>query len=789
MSEQYFPENFFAATKEYNTYENHVPAPCIRKTFEAKPCKKAEITVCGLGFYQLFINGKEITKGFLAPYISNPDDMVYYDKYDVTDILQNGKNAVGLILGNGMQNCHGGRVWDFDIARFRSVPRFAMCITYTLENGETVTIDADESFKTAPSQILFDDLRSGVIVDAGAEQKGWSTPGFDDSAWCNVFKVEKPRGEYKICTASPIKAFKELKAKCITDTKICKRYNNRENMRLNTPYKFDFKDETAKLYDFGENTAGVLKIKIKGEKGQMLFIQACEFVNSKGEPSYQNIDFYPDGYAQTVRFICSGDEDEFVTPFCYFGMRYAVVYGLKEGQANDEFLTFLVCSSDHAERANFTCSNETMNTLGKMVRTSDLANFYYFPTDCPHREKNGWTGDAAASAERFLISLDCKATFEEWLRNIRKAQADNGSLPGIVPTGGWGFEWGNGPAWDNILTELCWQIYRIYGDLTPAKESSEAMLRYLSYVSQRRREDGLIAIGLGDWLQPLRGAGDPTAPLELTDSVMVVYIAEKSEKLFEALGLTMHRDFACELKNSVKKAIRDNLIDFSTMTVSSRCQTAQAICIYYGIFEQGEKARACDVLVDLIHEKNDHVDCGLIGLRTVFHTLSACGQGELAFKMITRRDFPSFGLFIDQGYTSLPENFIPEDETDSPASLNHHFFGDISNWFIQRVVGLCVNPKNNNADSLDITPDFIPSLNSAAGYCTLPCGRADVKWSKNGEDITLEITCPDKANGYIRLPKGYVFSDPERARGKLHYSCVTPLKAGTYTVIADKSRF
>ena len=166
-----FPKTFYAATKEYTTYEKHVPAPYIRRTFSIGDVSKAEVLVSGLGFYDLFLNGKRITKGLLAPYISNPDDVVYFDRYDVTALLQSGENAIGLLLGNGMQNCPGGRVWDFDIARFRGVPRFALRLTATLKSGEMFTLDADERFRTAPSAILFDDLRSGVFYDARREDE------------------------------------------------------------------------------------------------------------------------------------------------------------------------------------------------------------------------------------------------------------------------------------------------------------------------------------------------------------------------------------------------------------------------------------------------------------------------------------------------------------------------------------------------------------------------------------------------------------------------------------------
>ena len=180
----YFPQTFFKASDEYSTYEKHINAPLIRKTFEAGKFETAEIIISGLGFYDLFLNGEKITKGLLAPYISNPDDIVYFDKYDVSDLLAEGKNTVGIILGNGMQNSMGGRIWEFDIARFRNAPCFAFALVLTDKSGEKTVIEADESFKHKPSAVIFDDLRSGCFYDANLESDGWLANDYDDNTGC-----------------------------------------------------------------------------------------------------------------------------------------------------------------------------------------------------------------------------------------------------------------------------------------------------------------------------------------------------------------------------------------------------------------------------------------------------------------------------------------------------------------------------------------------------------------------------------------------------------------------------
>ncbi len=778
-----FPKKFYKATEAYNTYEKHVNAPYLRADLDLQAGLHYAVTVTGLGFYRLFVNGTEITKGLLAPYISSPDDLVYFDRYDITDhVRTEGGNTIALLLGNGMQNAPGGRVWDFDVAHFRGAPRFAMELTSVDEAGTETNEDIGGRFKTAPSPILFDDLRSGCFYDANLEQPGWNEPGFDDRAWRPVLPAEAPRGERRLCDTDPITVQKTIKAVAIQEAVMDTRLNNRSNMRLDTQFKFSALGQTGVMFDFGVNTAGVCRLTLDGKKGQKIFIQFCEMLTSDGRPSYQNTgSFYPDGYGQTAYYVCKGEKGEtFVPSFCYFGYRCAVVYGLEPDQICDDTLVMLVANSDLKERGGFTCSDTVMNRLGDMARVSDLANFWYFPTDCPHREKNGWTGDAACSAEHMLLTLTPERSYREWLRSICKAQNGKGQLPGIVPTGGWGFEWGNGPAWDNVLSELCWQINRLRGDLTPASECADSLLRYVAYIAANREADGLIHFGLGDWLQPGKGAGDPIAPVRLTSSVIAMYIANKSADLFDALGRDLSRDFARRLAQELRQAVRDNLIDFGTMTALPRCQTAQAICLYYGVFSESERARAGEVLLDIIHENDDHFDCGMIGMRVLFHVLSMLGQGELAYQMITRTDYPSYGMFVRRGLTSLPEDFMKDKDLDCCNSLNHHFFGDIVSWFLQRVVGICVNPRGISPDQIDVTPDFLNALDHAEGFYTAPAGKVSVKWAKADKAATLEIEAPDGVTGHIRLPAGWVFVDEKRTGGCLHGSNFTGLKPGAY---------
>jgi len=255
-----------------------------------------------------------------------------------------------------------------------------------------------------------------------------------------------------------------------------------------------------------------------------------------------------------------------------------------------------------------------------------------------------------------------------------------------VPTGGWGFKWGNGPCWDQVLVVLPYFVYKYRGDKKILKENAHAILRYLDYLDRNLNEKGLIDFGLGDWVHANRDAGKPVCPIEVSNTIISMNIAAMSERVFEVLGLELQRQFAKGFKEKLRNNIRKHLVNFSTMTVLGRCQTAQALAIAYGVFDESERPKAIEVLLKLIEEKDYYIDVGMHGLRVIFHVLSDAGYADIAYKMIARKDPPSYGHWVEQGFTSLPEEFRP-DYTDFATSYNHHFLGDISNWFIQGICG------------------------------------------------------------------------------------------------------
>lgn len=659
---------------------------------------------------------------------------MYYDEYEVA--LDAGENVIGVILGNGFQNNPGGYIWDFDTADFRSAPMLAMTVT----QGQRILLHSDESFRVAPSPIRSDDYRFGEYYDANYEIEGWNQVGFDDSAWKSSIYASAPKGELRLTDVAPI--LKEMEIEPV-DIIEC---------------------EDGYIYDFGISNAGVCRLSISGSKGQKIELRYADSLRDG------DIDLAPVWFVREMwerdkhivhrdTYVCKGiDREEYQPSFTYHGFRYVKVSGITKDQATKELLTYFVYHTELNTRGDFSCSDRVATTLQEMTRRSIVSNFHHFPTDCPQREKNGWTADAALSCEAALVNFDPERNYREWMRNICKAQREDGALPGIVPTGGWGFHWGNGPAWDSVLAWIPYYTYIYRGQTEMVTESATTFLSYLRYLRGRCDEKGLLSIGLGDWCHV--GGIKPKAPLIVTDTVMSMDIASKIAVMLDAVHMTEEADYARGEAEKYREAIRKELIDFDTMLVKGECQSSQAMALYYGIFDSSEENAAFENLLNMIHAFDDHIDVGVLGGRVIFHVLTRFGYSDLAYKMITRDDYPSYGNWIKRGATTLWENFHPE----SVNSKNHHFWGDISAWFIKCITGIQLNPNKNDANEIMIAPSFVTALDHASAYHITPRGKISVSWRRENECIILDLEIPHGISATAEMESHFCFENGERSK-------------------------
>lgn len=747
-----FSKEFVCERYERSTYLRHIPAPLFRKSIILNRDELyGEITLCGLGFYDLFINGKKVTKGYLAPYISNPDHILYYDHYDLSAYLQTGENVIGIMLGDGFLNGKT-RIWDFMDNVFNSSPKLAL----SLKIGSNTYTAKDFVCKTGP--IWFNDLRSGVFYDKRLEEQGWASPGYhEDDSWHAPLEAECPKGRAKLCEAEPIVVTREIKPISVLPGEInafTEQSSKTSGMHGQPLQEPPVPVTNGYIYDFGENNAGIFRLKIKGYPGQRIDIQAGEFLTD-GKLDYNNVMYTPDGYCQRDIYIVGSNEEEIFEPmFTYHGFRYLYVYGITEEQATEDLLTYLVMSSDLPKRGGFHCSDKIANLIFEMCMRSDISNFYYFPTDCPQREKNGWTGDAQASAEHMILTIGAEKSWREWLHNIRAAQLESGKLPAIIPTDTWGYGRHCGPAWDKVLFELPYIVYKYRGETGIIEDNADTMMRYLHYIWGLKDEKGVLCVGLGDWLPVDKMVSCSDVPLSFSTTLMTYDICCKATEMLNVIGRHEDAAFAKRFADELRETLRREFLHKDTMTIESNCQSAQALGIYYNVFDEDEKPQAFRILMDMLHKDGDRYTCGFLGMRILFHVLSMYGESEYAYHLITDTTYPSYGFFAARGDTTLPEQFLP-DELIVKRSLNHHFFGDVAQWYMRYPGGIHVESSH----TVKIKPVFISTLEFAEAYHILPAGEIRVSWHRNEQGIILNVSCPAEVCGKVHLPEGFQFAD------------------------------
>ena len=694
-----------------------VNAPYLRKNFECKTKpEKASIFLCGLGWHVLYVNGQKADDRVLAPTVSQFDKHVSYIEYDVTKLLKNGTNVVVVLLGNGLYNCRVPK-WSFDKAPWRDYPKMLCDIVI---DGTTVAA-SDASWKVHNSPITFNEFRNGQYYDARQEVPGFADPELDDSAWKNAALCMPPGGRVIREIVQPCKITQSYPAVSSRFITFC---------------------ET--VYDFGTNLTGWCRIKVKGDAGAEVKIRYSEQVDPiSGHINCQEIAPYDNfGIFQTDSYILKGEPEgeEYEPSFAYHGFRYAQIWICGKAELLDIQAQFV--HTAFAEIGNFESSDSMLNTLQRNTIQSFKSNFTGIPTDCPHREKNGWTGDAAVVAETGLWNFDMEAGYSNFLQIVADTQRPNGQLPGIAPTGGWGFNWGGGPAWDNILFEYPWQIYLFYGKTELIERFYDNFLLYLEYCSTREEKDGLLDFGLGDWCHWDRAA---ITPVEVTSSGY--YYQNLLRTAFFADLLDKKGD-AKECRERAKRIRKSFLQKFAhdDGTFADQSLTATAAALYFGLVENCEMEKCVKMLAMQVREHKHKADFGILGAKYLPRVLAEYGYADDALEILTQKEFPGWGWQVEHGATSLWENWNGKD------SQNHIMFGDISAWMYQYLGGVRPLKETPGFRKFEIKPCFVQKLDHVKVFYQSPFGLIRSEWTRKDKKVLCEFDIPAGSSADIILP-------------------------------------
>ena len=702
--------NFIKADILFVKEFNKDKSPCVmfRKKFEVNNFKTAKVYVCGLGYGYYYINGKKITRDLFTAPVSDYNKTLWYNSYDVTKFLQSGENIFTVICGNGFYNESFKTPLEHYIAEWRDNPKFILRLE---TDGKTVLV-SDNSWKcTDKTPVIFNHLRSGEHFDSRLYSPKFIQIDFDDNNWdCAIIDDTPPKGVFRECLCEPIRECAEYKTIDIVQTGP-KRY----------------------VFDIGQNISGYIRLKIRQNSGDLLFIRYSEQLNEDYSINNNGMDdwyFDSEHEFMTDKFICNGENFTWSPLFTYHGFRYIEITGIENPTSNT--VTGIFVHQDIKTISDFECSDETLNKLFKIGRMATYSNLFYMPTDCPTREKQGWANDAQASAEQMLTNFDIVKLFKKWHTDILDAMRGDGSLPGIIPTPGWGYELGNGPVSDGILFEIPWRIYWHTGDKSMLIESLPYFERYFDYLESRKESDGFIDFGLDDWAcpEPTKTPGKFINLVFLRKFMKIAWYAAA-----EAGDERLQAKFGAETAKSTELFTDNYMNSDGTCKINEQTAVAMTICSF-GALITGSLEPLKNQLKKLVEDRDFHHYCGMAGLPYLYAALNKCGLAEYAYKIITAKGYPSYTRWLDCGATTLWETWQPGN------SKNHHMYSDFMSWIMKTLVG--INITVPGYEKVEIKPEFIPGIDFVRGHIDTPKGRISVEWKRNSDGvINLKTDVPE----------------------------------------------
>ncbi|MBN2580099.1 MAG: glycoside hydrolase family 78 protein [Pirellulales bacterium] len=691
-------------------WEKKTPSPVFRKEFDVrKPLKRATVFICGLGFYELRINGKKVGDRVLDPIFTRYDQRVLYATYEVGNRLVEGRNALGVLLGRGF--------YDVPRSTWRSDPTLFCQLRLEYADGATETVATDATWRAAAGPIRHDGVFLGEDYDARREMPGWDAAHFGDSAWAEPEVVPPPAKKFSAEMAPPIRVMQTLKPVGLTEPK---------------PGVF--------VFDLGQNMVGWAQLKVTGPAGTRVVMRFGERLHPDGTVDQEKIAMYVKyGPFQTDFYTLKGGDEEVWEPrFTYHGFRWVEVTGFP-GRPTLDSLCGRVVHTAFTPAGAFECSNALLNKIQQSALWSYRGNFVGLPTDCPHREKSGWTGDAHLAAEQAMFNFENVAGYETWLTGLRDEQRPGGELPCIIPAYDWCYGWGNGPAWDSAYILVPWYLYLYRGDVRVLETHYDNLKRYVDYL-QRRSKNDLVDFGLGDWVP-----AKTETPVAITSTGYFYCDARLVSRFATILGRDADAKHYAALAEKIRRAWREKYIH-NDGTVNGGSQTAQSCALFQGFAAPDERDAIVNKLAKNVEEHAFHLDTGILGAKYLFRALSDNGRHDLAYRIAVQTTPPSYGSWIERGATTLWEDW------GDGLSRNHVAFSDISAWFYQYLAGINADPEQPGFKHIILRPRPVGDLTFVKAWHRSPYGKIESDWRIENGRFHWHVTVPPSASATVFIP-------------------------------------
>ena len=664
-----------------------------------KGVKRATVNICGLGFYELTLNGQKVGDAEFAPLWSDYDKSVFYNTYDVTSLLPSSSTLlhIRVLLGNGFYNEQGKRYAKMKIAFGPPTLLFRLHVEYV--DGSSDEVVSDHSWQWALSPITFNSIYGGEDYDARLETS--PNPSGSNGCWKPVVIQEAPRGTLRKQIAEPVK--------------IMERFGVKDTIR---------KDSVLVL-DMGQNLSGFPEITVCGKAGQQLKLIPGETLTKDGLVNQRQTG-RPHYYIYTLR---GGEEpsETWHPRFSYYGYRYLQVEGNLEVLKKVESC-FVYNSAQ--KTGSFECSNQLFNDAYRLIDRAIRSNWQSVWTDCPHREKLGWLEQDWLNGEGLVANYDCRSMIEQTMQQIADAQFPNGALPEIAPNlcvfeGSWAPPFLESPEWGGALVALPYLYKAYYGDDGMTGRYHRQMQCYADYL---HTQDScyILRQGLGDWYDygPGRAGFAQNTPMPLVATAHYYW---------------WNHLLGSPRADSIKAAFIREFYHPESYTFATGSQCAQAIALEMDLIPKGHREGVLQRLIDDIHQHGDRLTTGDVGNRYLFNALVHNGQQELLYKMLNHYDVPGYGYQIKLGHTTLTEQWNPE----HGASMNHFMMGHLNNLLVPYILGLW----RNNGQTV-IAPHPLGDLR----WCRGESNGVKASWRRDGKRFLLDVDIPQGQSAKVRMP-------------------------------------
>jgi len=695
--------------------------------------------MAGLGYPVAYVNGQRVGDCMLDMPWTNYSKQVLYSTYDVTTIVAKGKNAIGVMLGNGWYNPMPIKLFqNFNLRDVLAVgkPCLKAQLRVTYADGTTETILTDKSWKAGEGPVTMNSVYLGETYDARLEQKGWNNIGFNDSKWQKVCLVSGPSGKLSAQYAPPIRITKILK-----------------------PVKVTELSAGLFIFDFGQNFAGTVRLTVEGKSGDKVIMRTGEDIHADGTLNYLTViagqlkgmwnmsggPGCPKDPMNILTYTLKGEGKEVFTPeFTFSSFRYVEVTGYP-GKPDLNTVEGLRMNADLQETGSFECSNEMFNKIQDVTKWTFLSNVFSIQSDCPAREKLGYGADIVTTAEAFSYNFDMSGFYRKVVQDFANDARPLGGMPEIAPNiginqEGMGDETGS-PGWQLAFPFGLKVLYDYYGDRQMVEKNYDILKKQVDFMHSVT-PDHIVKKDISDH------ASIDRKPVALSATAFyyhhVIILIEFAKTLNKADDAEKYTRLANEIKDTfVKTFLKPGSGIFDSGT-----QAAQLISLYYNLVPENEKEAALNhLLLEIFNKHKGHLSTGIFATKFIFDYFRDINRNDVSYSVANQRSFPGWGNMLANGATTLYESWQYPDTVDSQ---NHPMFGSISEWFYKSLLG--INATSPGFTTFEIKPQPTGDLTWAKGHYDAVSGHIASEWKIEGIRFYLNVTVPANTTATLYVP-------------------------------------